>query len=313
MATTRTRNNPQPCGCPAAVRNNMPSPREAELRVGFWNVRRTGDAMDAGLQQAADLDLDIFFLAEVHLDGKIDRTLQVKKHTGYSCVSSLAEGTKVVGYVGDELIGSMEILWEENNMVVIRVGDVRVGGVYWQPEWRTEETEERLAELGRRLGDGKRVVMGDWNAHHELWACEGTQGNARGRKVVEWMDESGLYLGSTKGVTTRQQGEDTPAVIDFTLVSDLEEWEEGEDEEWGLSNHQLIWGTLKVEVQKDAVRKVVDWDRLKELVKSIQEGQVEEEDRWYDELLGDSPYDKMKSLFAQLLKTSRQGKWAKRW
>ena len=45
-------------------------------------------------------------------------------------MSSLAEGNKVVGYMGDDLMGSIEILWEENNIVVIRVGDVPVGGVY---------------------------------------------------------------------------------------------------------------------------------------------------------------------------------------
>ena len=84
----------------------------------------------------------------------------MKRHAGHECVSSLVEGTKVVGYVASELMGSTEVLWEENNMVVVKVGDVRVGGVYWQPEWRTEETEEKLAELGRRLGEGKRVVMG---------------------------------------------------------------------------------------------------------------------------------------------------------
>ena len=71
------------------------------------------------------------------------------------------------------------------------------------------------------------MVIGDWNAHHELWACEGTQSNARGRQVVEWKDENGFFLGSTKGDITRQQGDDRPAVIDFTLVSDPEEWEEG--------------------------------------------------------------------------------------
>ena len=139
--------------------------------MGFWNVRRTGSAMDVGLQWAAELDLDIFFLAEVHLDRDRDGNLQVKRHARYQCISSLTEGTKVVGYAEIDIVGSMEILWEENNMVVIKVGDVRVGGVYWQPEWRTEETEEKLALLGRKLEGEKKVVIGDWNAHHEMWAC----------------------------------------------------------------------------------------------------------------------------------------------
>lgn len=46
-------------------------------------------------------------------------------------------------------------------------------------------------------------------------------------KVARWMDEIGLHLGSTKGEATRRQGDDRPAVIDFALVSELEDWEEG--------------------------------------------------------------------------------------
>ena len=248
--------------------------------------------------------------------------MQVKRHAGYECISSLTEGTKVVGYITRELVGSMEVLWEENNVLVLKVGGVRIGGVYWQPEWRTEETEERLAVLGRKLEGEKKMVIGDWNAHHELWACEHTQNNARGRQIVEWMEAEGLHLGSTKGKVTRQQGESKSA-IDFPLVSDPEEWEEGrnkdkkegeeEEEEWGMSDHQMIWGTHKGVVQRDAVWKVVDWDKLKDTVKGVQEGGVEEEDGWYNKLPGDSPYDKLQSLQAQHLKTSHQGKWAKRW
>ena len=94
--------------------------------------------MDAGLQRAAELKLDIFFMAEVHLDKNRDGILQVKRHAGYESVSSLMEGTKVVAYVVSELMGSIAVLWEDNNMAVVKVGDLRVGGVYWQPEWRSE-------------------------------------------------------------------------------------------------------------------------------------------------------------------------------
>ena len=239
-----------PCGCLTPVRNNMSSLRnkgkEEGLRVGFWNVRRTGSVMDVGLQRAAELDIDIFFMAEVHLDKDRDGILQVKRHAGYERVSTLTEGTKVVAYGASELMGSIAVLWEDNNIVVVKVGDLRVGGVYWQPEWKSEETEEKLAKLGRKLEGKKRVVIGDWNAHHEEWACEGSQGNARGNQLVEWMETEDLYLGSTKGEATRQQG-GSKSVIDFTLVCDLEEWEEGrskegeeKEEEWGMSDHRLI-------------------------------------------------------------------------
>ena len=37
------------------------------ISVGFWDMRRNGSAMDIGLQRAAKLNLDIFFLGEAHL------------------------------------------------------------------------------------------------------------------------------------------------------------------------------------------------------------------------------------------------------
>ena len=69
-----------------------------------------------------------------------------------------------------------------------------------------------------------------------------------------------------------------------------------------------LYGGHIAKMQKDAVREVVDWERLKETVKGMQEGDVREKNRWYGELRSDSPYAKMKGLHVQQLKTSRQGK-----
>lgn len=62
-------------GAQFLVRNNIPSLRGKGMRVGFWNIRRTGSAIDVGLQRAANLNFDIFFLVEVHLDRDKDGTL----------------------------------------------------------------------------------------------------------------------------------------------------------------------------------------------------------------------------------------------
>ena len=45
--------------------------------------------------------------------------------------------------------------------------------------------EKKLAELGWRLGNRKRVRIRDWNAYHKLWVCEGTQNNTWGRQLAE--------------------------------------------------------------------------------------------------------------------------------
>ena len=66
--------------------------------------------------------------------------LKVKPHAGYERVLGLGEGTKMAAYVASKLMVSTEALLEDN-MVVVKVGDVRVGGVYWQPEWRAEEPD----------------------------------------------------------------------------------------------------------------------------------------------------------------------------
>ena len=82
----------------------------------------------------------------MHLDYDRNGGLQVKRHAGYERVLGLGEGTKMMAYVESKLMGSTEVLLEDNNMVVVRVGDVRVGGVYWQPEWRPITI--RLAVIG---------------------------------------------------------------------------------------------------------------------------------------------------------------------
>ena len=102
-------------------------------------------------------------------------------------------------------------------MVVMKVGDVRVGGGFiGNRSGKQKRPMSDLRSWDGGLGDGQRMVIGDWNAHHERWACEGTQENARGRRIAEWMDESGLYL---KGVAMRQQDDDHPVAIDFTYLS----------------------------------------------------------------------------------------------
>ena len=86
-----------------------------------------------------------------------------------------------------------------------------------------------------------------------------------------------------------------------------------EEHEWGMSDHCLIWGRFKAAVQRDRVRKVVDWEKLTGIIKGVKEAGIEKENDWYKNLPGRSYYDKMVSLRARCLKDSQQGKWAKRW
>lgn len=88
---------------------------------------------------------------------------------------------------------------------------------------------------------------------------------------------------------------------------DLEQWVEGgrravtlnrSEEGWSIFNYHLIWGIVKTEVLKDIARKVVDWEKLKDITKEVKERGVEEEHNRYKNLSGKSYYDKMVSLRA---------------
>ena len=65
----------------------------------------------------------------MHLDKVRTCGLQVKRHAGYERVLGLEEGTMMVAYVASKLMRSTEVLLEDNNMIVVKVGDVLVGGV----------------------------------------------------------------------------------------------------------------------------------------------------------------------------------------
>ena len=45
-----------------------------------------------------------------------------------------------------------------------------------------------LKEVRKRIGRSERVVMGDWNAHHRLWADIGDtlKQDGRGEELREW-------------------------------------------------------------------------------------------------------------------------------
>lgn len=43
-------------------------------------------------------------------------------------------------------------------------------------------------------------------------------------------------------------------------------------------------------MRKDVVRRVVDWEKLKDTVKGVKEGDIREEEKWHAELPGNSPY-----------------------
>ena len=58
---------------------------------------------------------DNFFHGKMHLDNGRNGGLQVKRHAGHERVLGLGEGTKMVAYVASKLMGSTEVLLEDNS------------------------------------------------------------------------------------------------------------------------------------------------------------------------------------------------------
>ena len=117
--------------------------------------------MDVGLQTVAESGFDIFFMGEVHVD-RSGGGFHLKRYAGYECVTTVKEDMKVAGRIcGIGTEGFYKGSDGGQQFGGVESGDVRVGGVYWQPKRRTEDIDHRLAELGHRLVNGRRVVIRD--------------------------------------------------------------------------------------------------------------------------------------------------------
>ena len=66
--------------------------------------------------------------------------LHVKRHARYEYITGARKGMKVVAYVASELVVSTEVLMEEDNMVVVKVGDLE-----HQLAGRSDESETRIS------------------------------------------------------------------------------------------------------------------------------------------------------------------------
>ena len=74
------------------------------------------------------------------------------------------------------------------------------GNVYIPPEGSGRVVMGRL-DLAPDSVDERRVVGGDFNAHHHLWDNRSRE-DSRGEKVVEWLERRGLMV-LNEGDTTR--------------------------------------------------------------------------------------------------------------
>ena len=91
---------------------------------------------------------------------------------------------------------------------------LKVANVYIPPT-RTREEEDRIT--WNKLPKGENwVILGDLNAHHEAWDNL-VDGDERGEKVMEWVDENRLMVINDGSATREERGTGRQSTPDVTI------------------------------------------------------------------------------------------------
>ena len=150
------------------------------------------------------------------------------------------------------------------------------------------------------VGNGRWLLIGDWNAYHKEWSLDG-RSDLVGRVLEEWRTSRGArILGSRSHTFERRRGEGVVVSrIDFALAGGGAEcW--GLSSGWGLSDHSAIGCTVAVDDMEvvEGCRDAVDWGKVQLTV-------ADEREAWYGELVGVTAYDKLVDFRSRNLKKIR--------
>ena len=107
---------------------------------------------------------------------------------GYSIVSKWGKGQRVVAYVAGEWDDRVELAYQEERMVVLKLGEKVIAGIYGDSKAGRKKYRKWLKEVRKQIGRREGVVIGDWNAHHKLWADRGDtlMQDGRGEELRSW-------------------------------------------------------------------------------------------------------------------------------
>ena len=135
--------------------------------------------------------------------------------------------------------------------------------------------------------------------------------------MEEWMVGAGWTLregdcGPTWERT--REGRRESSRIDFVICKGNSEWTPIKSRKL-LSDHWAIHGEWEVDMTgKVDERVAVDWRKLNKIVEDLKEKDSDEEDeKWYKELEGSSPYEKLKTLRTFCDKRMKVCEQSKRW
>ena len=113
---------------------------------------------------------------------------------GYNIGSKWEKAPRVVAYVAGEWDDEIELVYKEERMVVSKLGEKIIAGIYSDSKAGRKKYRKWLKEVRKRIGRREGVVMGDWNEYHKLWADRGdTLMQDASAKIFLDMDYDGFF------------------------------------------------------------------------------------------------------------------------
>ena len=165
----------------------------------------------------------------------------------------------------------------------------------------------------RKAGIGRRLAIGDWNAHHPDWTLK-TNRDYRGTQLEEGMTQLGLNVVKECFWKIFRRGDQQRSRIDLVFKSEEVQWTNMESE-WLQSDHAYV--TCMLEIQQALLppntRKTLDKTKVEAYFKEVGDMQPEEQEAWYKTLEGDSPYSKLWNLARKHQREVRINERSKKW
>ena len=204
-----------------------------------------------------------------------------------------------MAYVAGEWEDKVELAYQKERMVILKLGEKVIAEIYGDSKAGRRKYWKWLKEVRKRIGRSEGVVMGDWNAHHKLWADRGDTllQDGRGKELRSWQRAGQWALAGPKGPTWEREveGRWRRTTIDLTFYQRVA-WDPAKGVKLS-ADPWTIGGSMEVEGLSGVsrVREGIDWSRLEALV-------ADPGGDWYYELVGNDAYEKLRDLRGQHLK-----------
>lgn len=211
--------------------------------VGFQNVQRGIPNADVILEEGFRREWDVVFLAEPWVNRR-PSGWATTMHDEYNMVSTLGQDTRLVAYVNKRYRGQeVEKKEESPDWCVLKVRGQTTAGVYMRKKWTVQECGVVVDNLGSywRRG-GRALLLGDWNAHHQLWGRNLAINDGKGKVIKEQLEsKGGKWLGIVGEGTWRRPrlGRVQESIIDLAWQGPEDDWQITE-RFWTTSDHKAI-------------------------------------------------------------------------